>query len=642
MAFLAQLMQLRIGRVWSFGLVGLVGLVVNLVTMALLLAARRELRRGRGARGRGLDRRQLPAAGALRLRRPARPARRSSRAGPARRSAFNNLEALVRLPFLVRAGRGVRDARGPGPGPDHHAWRSRPATCSSRKVVYRPQLPVAGGRRAAWSWARRHDRAAAGSWRAWRWCSRWRQSPRPAADAQAAPTCAAEQWSAEFFDGTALAGAPVAGALRRRDRLRLGARPRRPRASRQPVLGALDPHGDLRGRRLRLHRHRRRRASGSSSTAPWWSNGWADQGATTYSATVPVTAGAAHGRRRVLRGLGGRGGPRLLRARAARRSEAAGPPSGRRRYFTGTSLAGVPVLERCDAAVDFDWGAGRPGPALPVNKFSARWTQGRHVRRPAATTSRRPPTTASGSSSTARRLNGWNDQSGVTYAETVPVTAGAHTVVVEYYEAYGDARGHGRASRPPRGEPHRLRPRRVERRVLHAAGAWPALRCSSAATPPSTSTGAPAPRSRRAGQQLLRPLDQDRDLRRGRLRLHRHGRRRRPGPASTARWCVDGWGDHGATTYTEAVPVTRGGAHRRRGVLRGVRGRAGLGVVRARHRAGPARRDRRVEAEPHEHAGALDPHDPAAQRQGADGRGLRQQPGDVRGRARSRPPPGTR
>lgn len=37
-AFLKQLAQLRLGRVWSFGLVGLVGLVVNLLTMAAFLA----------------------------------------------------------------------------------------------------------------------------------------------------------------------------------------------------------------------------------------------------------------------------------------------------------------------------------------------------------------------------------------------------------------------------------------------------------------------------------------------------------------------------------------------------------------------------------------------------------------------------
>ena len=36
---------------------------------------------------------------------------------------------------------------------------------------------------------------------------------------------------------------------------------------------------------------------------------------------------------------------------------------------------GAPVLTRTDDAIDFDWGEGSPGPAVPADRFSARWTR---------------------------------------------------------------------------------------------------------------------------------------------------------------------------------------------------------------------------------------------------------------------------
>jgi hypothetical protein len=53
-----------------------------------------------------------------------------------------------------------------------------------------------------------------------------------------------------------------------------------------------------------------------------------------------------------------------------------GPVAGD--YFNGTSLdAGgqkTPDLQRLDAAINFDWGAGSPANGLPADKFSVRWT----------------------------------------------------------------------------------------------------------------------------------------------------------------------------------------------------------------------------------------------------------------------------
>jgi hypothetical protein len=42
-------------------------------------------------------------------------------------------------------------------------------------------------------------------------------------------------------------------------------------------------------------------------------------------------------------------------------------------YYANETLSGPAVIERTDARVDFDWGAGSPGTGVPSNSFSARW-----------------------------------------------------------------------------------------------------------------------------------------------------------------------------------------------------------------------------------------------------------------------------
>ncbi|MGD8903282.1 MAG: PA14 domain-containing protein [Anaerolineae bacterium] len=44
-------------------------------------------------------------------------------------------------------------------------------------------------------------------------------------------------------------------------------------------------------------------------------------------------------------------------------------------YFANRSLAGLPVLVRNDANINFNWGAGAPAPGLPADDFSVRWTR---------------------------------------------------------------------------------------------------------------------------------------------------------------------------------------------------------------------------------------------------------------------------
>jgi beta-glucosidase len=43
-------------------------------------------------------------------------------------------------------------------------------------------------------------------------------------------------------------------------------------------------------------------------------------------------------------------------------------------YFSGNNLSGIPVLERIDSAIDFDWNGASPAPGIPAEAFSVRWT----------------------------------------------------------------------------------------------------------------------------------------------------------------------------------------------------------------------------------------------------------------------------
>lgn len=43
-------------------------------------------------------------------------------------------------------------------------------------------------------------------------------------------------------------------------------------------------------------------------------------------------------------------------------------------YFANKTLTGEPVLRRVDQEINFDWGMSGPGPGLPVDDFSVRWT----------------------------------------------------------------------------------------------------------------------------------------------------------------------------------------------------------------------------------------------------------------------------
>jgi hypothetical protein len=115
----------------------------------------------------------------------------------------------------------------------------------------------------------------------------------------------------------------------------------------------------------------------------------------------------------------------------------------RAEYFDNRKLAGTPSLVRYDPAVDFDWGLGSPDPAIPVDDFSVRWT---HTLGFTPGTYRFHASCDDGVRvfvDGQHILDAWHDKdSADTATGDIHLSAGQHTVVVEYYERTGKANAH--------------------------------------------------------------------------------------------------------------------------------------------------------------------------------------------------------
>jgi glucose/arabinose dehydrogenase len=111
-------------------------------------------------------------------------------------------------------------------------------------------------------------------------------------------------------------------------------------------------------------------------------------------------------------------------------------------YFATSNLGAsgvLPALVRADPTIDFDWGAQGPADNFSTNNFSVRWTHDLVV---SAGTYRFATFTDDG---VRLKIDGvsvidhFSPQSVTYYEYDTPLTAGSHTIVMEYFEGYGDA-----------------------------------------------------------------------------------------------------------------------------------------------------------------------------------------------------------
>ncbi len=109
-------------------------------------------------------------------------------------------------------------------------------------------------------------------------------------------------------------------------------------------------------------------------------------------------------------------------------------------YFSNSHLRGTPVPVAGESVIDHRWQADSPARNIPVDNFSGHW-QGKFV----FSTGHYIFHVLADDGVKLRIdgrivIDGWKNQAATDYYATVPITAGKHTVEVEYYEAYGDAR----------------------------------------------------------------------------------------------------------------------------------------------------------------------------------------------------------
>ena len=108
-------------------------------------------------------------------------------------------------------------------------------------------------------------------------------------------------------------------------------------------------------------------------------------------------------------------------------------------FYGNRNLSGTPLLTRSDPVIDFRWGDGSPGPGVPADDFSARWTRKQYL-----AGGRYRFTTVSDDGVRLyidRRLvlDHWAGQSGTAHEWTGDLGAGQHTITLEYFEEGGAA-----------------------------------------------------------------------------------------------------------------------------------------------------------------------------------------------------------
>ncbi len=108
-------------------------------------------------------------------------------------------------------------------------------------------------------------------------------------------------------------------------------------------------------------------------------------------------------------------------------------------YYPNPNLDGDPVLVRNDEQLDFNWGSQPPAAGMPATNWSARWTINRNV---PAGTYRFSAWVDDGIRvyvDNQLLIDGWQAGTARNYQVDVNLSAGAHSVRVEYFQGMGDA-----------------------------------------------------------------------------------------------------------------------------------------------------------------------------------------------------------
>jgi uncharacterized protein YraI len=104
-------------------------------------------------------------------------------------------------------------------------------------------------------------------------------------------------------------------------------------------------------------------------------------------------------------------------------------------YFNNTSLSGSPALIRTETLPDGEWGYGAPAPGIVADNFSVRWTTTAFLNGGTYQISVRADDGVRVFVDGVLYINQWQLSAGRFYQANIPLAAGNHTFVVEYFEA---------------------------------------------------------------------------------------------------------------------------------------------------------------------------------------------------------------
>ncbi|MDX1992236.1 MAG: PA14 domain-containing protein [bacterium] len=108
-------------------------------------------------------------------------------------------------------------------------------------------------------------------------------------------------------------------------------------------------------------------------------------------------------------------------------------------YYPNTTLSGAPTLIQSESWPSRDWGLGSPVASIPADGWSARWNGTFTLTGGTYQISVRPDDGVRVYVDGVLYINEWHDSTGATYSVTLPLIAGAHTIVIEFYENLGTA-----------------------------------------------------------------------------------------------------------------------------------------------------------------------------------------------------------
>jgi hypothetical protein len=108
-------------------------------------------------------------------------------------------------------------------------------------------------------------------------------------------------------------------------------------------------------------------------------------------------------------------------------------------YFANPTLAGNPVFIRNDVTIDFNWGAGSPGPGIPVEQFSVRWTRRLRFSEGLYRFSVVADDGVRFWIDGQLYIDEWHDGTMTEYSFDLDLLKGRHNLQLEYYENLGGA-----------------------------------------------------------------------------------------------------------------------------------------------------------------------------------------------------------